>query len=65
MDHEAPESVQRSNYLLGIDRFNVYGVEGRHMEYPYLWCKQAKAAYMRGFKAAFERSTDETGRGES
>ena len=64
MNHEAPESVQRSNYFLGIDRFNVHGVEARHMEYPYLWCRQAKTAYMRGFKDAFERCEDPHGRGE-
>lgn len=64
MNHEAPQSVQRSNYWLGRDRFNVHGIEARHMPYPYLWCRQAKSAYMRGFKDAFNDSEDREGRGE-
>lgn len=64
MNHEAPEAVQRSNYRLGRDRFNILGVEARHLPYPYLWCRQAKSAYMRGFKDAFNDSEDREGRGE-
>lgn len=52
MNHEAPESIQRANYYLGVDRYNQHGLEARMMAYPYLWCQKAKTAYMTGCKDA-------------
>lgn len=52
MNREAPEPVRRSNYYLGVDRYNAHGLEARHMPYPYLWCVEAKTAYLTGCKDA-------------
>lgn len=56
--------VLKSNYYLGIDRYNMLGIEARHEPFPYLGDKDAKTAYMKGINDARERSTDPWARGE-
>lgn len=57
-------AVLESNYRLGVDRYNMHGIEARHLPYPYLFDRDAKSAYMKGIKDARERSTDPWARGD-